>query len=77
MDSIGSGIPPWTKLFNNQQVLHDIVVKMRKELPHIIRSTTSSLLEEHGVKAGNITQGTWRTFLASECVIQKSSVAHM
>ena len=59
MDSIGTGIPPWTKLFNRQEVLYDIVVKIQKEMPVVVRDTTRTVMEEHGVAADTVTQCKW------------------
>ena len=64
-DSIGSGIPPWTKLYNRQELLYDIVVRIQKEMPMVIKDTTRTVMEEHGVVAGTVTQGNrWRKCLA-------------
>ena len=57
MDAIGTGIPPWTKLFNRQEVLYDIVVQIQKEMPVVVRDTTTQVMEAHGVAAGTVTQG--------------------
>ena len=64
---IGSGIPPWTKLFNRQELLYDIVVKLREEMPEVVENTTRTVMEEHGVAAGTVTQGNsgvnaWRKY---------------
>ena len=64
---MGSGIPPWTKLFNSQELLYDIVTKLREEMPEVVENTTRTVMEEHGVAAGTVTQGNsgvnaWRKY---------------
>ena len=49
----GSGIPPWTKFHSRMDVLERLV----RELPKRFEETTIRLMEEHGVRGGNVTQG--------------------
>ena len=59
MGAVGSGIPPWTKLFNRQEVMYQIVTQIRKEMPVVVRDETRNVMEQHGVAAGTVTQGKW------------------